>query len=112
MPSRFLTDIDKRYYVFSGTNPAFSDNAASFDGSFLNKETNNEYHGDQLNSIKPISPEQIKIGMQVRHPKFGKGKVLHVQGTVPDTRAIIFFENAGEKTLLLKFAKLTIVNTN
>ena len=59
-----------------------------------------------------LSQEAIKTGMYVNHNTFGKGKVLSVAGEVPDKKAIIFFNDVGEKTLLLKFAKLSIVNSN
>ncbi len=51
----------------------------------------------------------IKEGATVRHDRFGQGKVLKVEGEAPNTKATISFLQAGEKTLLLKFAKLTVV---
>jgi DNA helicase-2/ATP-dependent DNA helicase PcrA len=46
--------------------------------------------------------------MKVEHPKFGFGKVtlLDVEGA--QRKARVEFENFGEKTLLLSFAKLKI----
>ena len=62
---------------------------------------NREFEGDD--------PTKIFAGMQVEHQRFGTGKVLKVEGTLPDMKATIFFHNAGQKDLLLKFAKLKIV---
>ena len=49
--------------------------------------------------------------MKVEHPKFGFGKVrkMDVQGA--NRKAKVIFENFGEKTLLLSFAKLRIVES-
>jgi DNA helicase-2/ATP-dependent DNA helicase PcrA len=51
----------------------------------------------------------ISEGMTVEHERFGKGKVLKVEGNAPDLKATIFFPSAGQKQLLLRFAKLTVV---
>ena len=51
----------------------------------------------------------IEEGMTVAHDRFGKGKVLKVEGNAPDLKATVFFPNVGQKQLLLRFAKLTVV---
>ena len=48
-------------------------------------------------------------GMTVEHERFGKGKVLKIEGSAPDLKATVFFPSAGQKQLLLRFAKLTVV---
>ena len=50
-------------------------------------------------------PSSIKIGMQVEHARFGQGKVVHLEAG----KATVFFPKIGQKQLLLRFAKLTIV---
>ncbi len=47
--------------------------------------------------------------MKVEHSKYGKGKILNIEGKGQSKKAIVFFESDGEKQLLLKFAKLVIV---
>jgi DNA helicase-2/ATP-dependent DNA helicase PcrA len=54
-------------------------------------------------------PRDIQTGMMVEHQRFGKGKVLQIEGSFPNLKANVFFQNAGQKQLLLKFAKLKIV---
>lgn len=61
-------------------------------------------------SFTPDDPEKIKTGMMVVHERFGQGKVLLVEGALPNTKATVFFQNTGQKTLLLKFARLKILN--
>jgi len=64
------------------------------------------------NTITPSDPSLIQAGMIVKHDKFGLGEVLTVEGSAPNTKAKVLFEAAGEKQLLLKFAKLEIVQEN
>ena len=45
----------------------------------------------------------------MEHGKFGRGKVMAVEGEGDSRKAIVFFDGVGQKQLLLKFAKLTIV---
>jgi DNA helicase-2/ATP-dependent DNA helicase PcrA len=52
----------------------------------------------------------LQTGMNVSHERFGKGKILQIEGQAGNKKATIFFEGNGQKTLLLKFAKLTIIN--
>ena len=49
--------------------------------------------------------------MTVEHERFGKGKVLKVEGNAPDLKATVFFPSAGQKQLLLRFAKLTVLES-
>jgi DNA helicase-2/ATP-dependent DNA helicase PcrA len=51
----------------------------------------------------------IQTGMDVEHERFGKGKVISLEGTGPNTKATVFFPGVGQKQLLLRFAKLKIV---
>jgi len=57
----------------------------------------------------PATADQIQPGVEVMHDKFGKGKVLSLEGEASDIKATIFFPSAGQKQLLLKFAKLKVL---
>ncbi len=57
----------------------------------------------------PAAINAIQVGMEVMHAKFGRGKVMNVEGSGNDRKAVVFFEGIGQKTLILAFAKLTIV---
>ena len=48
-------------------------------------------------------------GAVVEHQRFGIGKILQVEGIPPDIKATVFFHNAGQKQLLLRFARLRIL---
>ena len=53
--------------------------------------------------------DEILSGMQVEHQRFGKGKILNIEGNGASRKATVFFPAVGQKNLLLKFAKLRIV---
>jgi len=61
-------------------------------------------------SFSGDDPSKIKQGMIIEHQRFGEGKVLKIEGIPPNIKATVFFQNAGQKQLLLKFAKLKIIN--
>ncbi len=49
----------------------------------------------------------LAAGDRVTHERFGQGEVRSVEGEFPNTTALIEFDTAGPKKLLLRFAKLT-----
>jgi DNA helicase II / ATP-dependent DNA helicase PcrA len=51
----------------------------------------------------------IQAGMKVKHQRFGNGKVLAVEGNGANKKATVFFTGIGQKNLILKFAKLQII---
>lgn len=58
----------------------------------------------------PATADDIMPDVRVYHAKFGYGSVMSISGAAADKKAIIKFDSVGEKTLLLKFAKLIIPN--
>jgi DNA helicase-2/ATP-dependent DNA helicase PcrA len=78
---------------------------------------------DQLRKLRRLKPvisssdktydgkdSNFKVGTLVEHVRFGKGKILKIEGVGADTKAEIDFENGGLKKLLLRFAKLNVVS--
>ncbi len=71
----------------------------------------------KLRKIKPSTKKSatneellsLNIGQTVKHGRFGKGKVLSISGIGQDKKAEILFNDSGLKNLLLKFAKLEII---
>ena len=57
----------------------------------------------------PSPVADLQVGQRVEHDRFGYGTILSMEGDGPNRKAVVSFENSGEKTLLLKFAKLRIV---
>ncbi|MDE0871129.1 MAG: UvrD-helicase domain-containing protein [Flavobacteriales bacterium] len=53
--------------------------------------------------------EAMQEGTNVMHERFGKGKVIRIEGEAPNQKATVFFPSSGQKQLLLKFAKLQVI---
>jgi DNA helicase-2/ATP-dependent DNA helicase PcrA len=61
-------------------------------------------------SNTPVVDSKLAVGNVVMHERFGKGKVLRLEGVGADKKAEIHFEVGGIKKLLLRFAKLEILS--
>ncbi len=132
--SRFVTEIDPHYLLMPhrqssfpkpGTFPkaaAFARRPGSTAGpaSSSAPQLKKKTPAATPNPLRPVpkgptagnSPAEIaaiQVGMTVFHVKFGTGKVQAIEGNGDSRKAIVFFEGVGEKQLMLKFAKLTIV---
>ncbi len=134
-PSRFLSEIDSKYLEMinpvaelkfinrSGIDSNIFDNTPS-EPRFYKKKEEKKTIERNINTpapkqLKPIatariinpsgsSSEDIEVGDNVRHDRFGVGKVEFLDGTDPQNiKAKVIFANEGEKNLILKFAKLT-----
>lgn len=72
----------------------------------------------KLRKLRPAAKEpekamntlDLSAGNEVEHMRFGKGKVLKLEGVGQDRKAEIDFEQGGIKKLLLRFAKLKILS--
>jgi len=51
----------------------------------------------------------IKRGSRVRHPTLGSGVVLEMEGQGEEMRITVFFEKAGKRKLMAKFANLEML---
>ena len=51
----------------------------------------------------------LKVGYSVKHELFGTGRITTIEGQGSDKKATIFFPGKGAKTLLLRFANLTVM---
>ncbi|MEP1088683.1 MAG: ATP-dependent DNA helicase, partial [Algoriphagus sp.] len=60
--------------------------------------------------FKPSNTNNLQAEQLVEHPKFGFGKVQKIETEGINRKATIQFEHFGEKTLLLSFAKLRIID--
>ena len=49
----------------------------------------------------------LQRGARVRHPTYGAGTILQQEGSGDDARLTVFFDRAGKKKFLAKFANLT-----
>lgn len=113
-PSRFLEEIDETYIEQTTRRVQVKPSASSpvmqkapvFIKKNLKKITDDE-SGTVASYETPT--ELIQPGVEVEHERFGKGKVLSIEGNGSNIKATVFFNAVGQKQLLLKFAKLRIV---
>ena len=79
----------------------------------LGPEQPAERHTEQHTDLKPSGPNPygITVGQTVEHQRFGLGEVVSVEGDAESAKATIRFRNAGTKQLLLRFARLKVIET-
>ena len=64
-----------------------------------------------VSNPKPAGFEgNLEAGMLVSHARFGQGTVVNLEGIGGEKKAEINFKVGGLKKLLLRFAKLEVVN--
>ena len=118
--SRFIEEIDPQYIEMPATRRSMPEPGtlprAFFNAGKPNQNTQNTRSTQTIQKPRtaavpnnPAAINSIMPGMRVSHEKFGIGKVLGIEGAGDSRKATVFFEGVGQKQLMLKFAKLTIV---
>ena len=119
-PSRFLEEVNPAFIKvnrkFSSGDP-ISPSMNYVTKNFvtnMKKQSNdkrfaNAVHHKPSTNFKASDTSQLAVGMKVEHPKFGFGVVELIDEQGSNRKAKVNFEKAGEKTLLLSFAKLRIL---
>ena len=121
-PSRFLDDVDGRYVKVTARQGFYESNKTAGNGDYARSlvrgikktvastpvSTRPAYVAPA--DFAPSDTSGLAQGMKVEHPKFGYGIVVQMDTSGADRKARIQFDNFGEKTLLLSFAKLRIHN--
>lgn len=120
-PSRFIDEIDPQYLQYE-TPPRAAGKSLigkTFDRPFTGGL--NRPMGSPSGNFKPVQEmgnssiknssevTDIKVGYNVIHDRFGKGKVTKLEGAGADKKATIFFPHHGAKTVLLRFANLKVL---
>lgn len=130
-PSRFLEEIDDEFLDWKNLDAGAPINNSGLDldifgdlpprPQFKPKEKKEVKKTIKPKSgFKPVSEAKItnhangesvnlKPGNIVMHDRFGRGKVTALEGEPGDIKATVLFDNAGEKKLLLNFAKLKVL---
>ena len=133
-PSRFLDEVDAKYLELDfSAKPEPARGSSFFDDEreAWSTKRNTGSGGDTFSKpkpatikttsilakahvpspgFKPSDTTNLQVGMEVEHERFGFGKVISLEGKKPDVKATIFFKEIGQKQLLLKFAKLSIIS--
>ncbi len=121
-PSRFLDEIDKSHLEgdISSTrgldmgNEMFTSSHSTpgpsrVSGNFKSLKKQVVVNIDPKD-FKPSPGSSIETGQKVLHMRFGTGKVVSTDGKGDGRVATIHFPAVGAKRLMLKFAKLQILN--
>ncbi len=127
-PSRFIEELDSKYIQLPAENNGrmFGDEEYSVKPKLQTtspkpKETfvQRPVMGKKLVKVNSAakntsdfdteSLRDLQVGSQVQHDRFGSGKVVSMDGDFPNNKATILFDGIGQKQLLIKFAKLRIV---
>ena len=105
-PSRFIEEIDPKFLETS-EKTAPKQRAPSVKKGFEMK-FNKPQAG--LKNLKKVSStptstggsdnKNMVVGVNVRHAKFGKGKIVNIEGAHPNRKATVFFPNVGQKTII------------
>ncbi len=133
-PSRFIGEIDpqyldvqsSRFFQHHLSDEPFNSQGGLSRNSFTSNERSSFTPSRSTSTLGPnyrrspdstspepfdsADPNLLQVGMFVEHQRFGRGKIIDLEGVMPEKKAKVFFANAGEKQLLLKFAKLKIVD--
>ncbi len=124
-PSHFLDDIDPTYLhrpddsgmICQPIDPQRYEPACSR-ASYSPQPTRNTSSPSRLKRIEHKEAETIKqveslnglhVGDTIRHERFGKGKIVSLEGEGSDAKATVHFDYSGSRTLLLKYAKITVI---
>ena len=123
--SRFISEIDQEHLKYENPVRQGGGRSLNSSGFGFSGGLNRQMKSKALNissSKRSISPStannhtsdldfsNIKVGTNVEHNRFGKGKVISMEGYGNDKKASIFFPKFGTKTVLLTFAKLKVLD--
>lgn len=123
--SRFLEEIDPSFIDTSGVKQtASSFQSQTFTSNTINTGLNTSQYTNPRSGLKKVAQlnkapdpnfqadavDAFATGQTVVHQRFGTGVIQAIEGSNQNKMATIVFDVAGEKKLLLKFAKLKIQN--
>ncbi len=137
-PSRFLEEIEEQYVEnLTPVNDGYryksminKDIFGEVDKSKLRQikpqngtpPSTQKPNENQLRKLRKLKPEisaptnpmdldpGLVTGARVNHTRFGRGKILNIEGAGNDRKAEIHFDQGGIKKLLLRFAKLEVLD--
>lgn len=112
-PSRFIEEIDPAYIETPkkvAVKPSYS--SVTTDVTSPLKTRKLVRLTDQSGSpFRASDTDALQNGMWVEHQKFGKGKIIQMEGVGANRKATVYFNAIGNKQLLLRFAKLKIIES-
>lgn len=118
-PSRFLAEIPHHHLestssIHSLSKEQESNPLARVMGNFSRPAAAKPLVSVDPNTFKPSPIEQIKVGGNILHLKFGEGKVLNLEGNKDNPVATIHFkdiEAPQQRRIMLKYAKIQVLES-
>jgi len=92
---------------FNAPPPPRTNDAAKSISSFFGAPVQLEPSAIRAASAQPQGGASLKRGQRVRHEQFGVGTILTMEGEGPDAKLTVYFDRAGSKKFIAKYAKLT-----
>jgi DNA helicase-2/ATP-dependent DNA helicase PcrA len=89
-PSRFLEEIPK----------------AALEERFFGRPAPTIFSGRSVEE-EPEDDRPLRRGRRVRHPRYGYGVILTEEGSGEETRLTVYFDRAGKKKFVARYADLT-----
>lgn len=101
--------------------PVGSSSAASFSGETPMASRKRLIGSSMPRNLRRVDPAQpsspssgsptalLHEGQFIEHERFGRGEVLKVEGVGDNAKATIRFQHAGDKQLLLRFARFKVI---
>ncbi len=112
-PSRFIDEIAPFGIEFVGlvakAQKSNSSKGYSNIYSSKNKQKKTVARPPIDSNFKADDTTGLQVGAKVQHQRFGVGNVLDIEGNKPNIIATIAFKDIGQKRILLRFAKLQIL---
>ena len=117
--SRFIDEINEEFLENNVIQNSITKNYSSNDQynkigiryKKLEKRPPSNFVKIKSSSVKSnLFNSKLVIGNIVMHERFGKGRVISIEGKGGDKKAEIKFEKNGVKKLLLRFSKLEIIS--
>ncbi|MDT8423653.1 MAG: UvrD-helicase domain-containing protein [Desulfuromonadales bacterium] len=109
LPSRFLEEIPAHLLeqpAAPALHHAQGHNLASVFAQLpVGEAQADDDFGNDIEVI-PEAEEGLRIGLRVRHAKFGVGFIRRIEGQGENQKVVVYFKTVGPKKLLLKFAGL------
>ena len=57
-------------------------------------------------NFKAVDMSELYVGERIEHNRFGPGRIKSITGVAPELKAVVDFDEYGQKVLLLKYAKM------
>ena len=116
-PSRFINEIEPQFLNYQENNKDDSRSLSNKNVKSIDLKTNKLFKSNSLKKINDLNDSKVtksininlKVGYNVKHNRFGKGKITYLDGKGANQKATIFFPHHGSKTVLLRFANLEII---